>query len=311
MARDGQGNYNPPLNNWNPALDGNEADPAGWNQMLADLAAALTQSVSADGQTMLTGNLKMGGNTLQGMGAPSANGQALRRDQLIKGPNIASASTITIPVEGSVFEVTGTTTINQLSGAYDGRMVVLVFQDELIIKHGPNLQLPNATDITTKAGDAFVFYRKSSSEWAALFRTAAYADLASTAEAQALASDVVVITPKKLGDAMNAHVLGVGQTWQDMTGSRTSGTTYTNTTGRIIFISVSSTAAGEQTRLVARVDGVLMAHQGMLGTGSQYVSFASIALPVPAGSTYSVTLGGTASGIPSPSEAISGWLELR
>lgn len=173
MARDGQGNYNPPLNNWNPALDGNEADPASWNQLLADLTSALSQSVSSDGQTMLTGNLKMGGNTLQGMGAPSANGQALRRDQLIKGPNIESASTITIPAEGSVFEVTGTATINQMSGAFDGRMVVLVFQDELTIKHGPNLQLPNATDIATKAGDAFVFYRKTSSGWAALYGTAA------------------------------------------------------------------------------------------------------------------------------------------
>lgn len=189
MPRDGQGNYSLPLNNWNPAVDGNEADPAGWNQTAADLVAALTQSVSADGQTMMAGNLKMGGNTLQGMGPPTGNGQALRRDQLLKGPNIASASTIAIPNEGAVFEVTGTTTISQLSGSFDGRQVILVFQSALQITHGPNLRLPGATNITVRAGDAFVFYRTSSSEWRCLLGAAATRNVGTTAGTVAAGDD--------------------------------------------------------------------------------------------------------------------------
>src|SRR5690625_2358289 len=180
MARDGQGNYIPPLNNWNPAVDGNEADADGWNQLLQDLSTALSQSLSSDGQTSMTGPLRMGGNRIQDLGEPTGNSHAVRRSQLGKGGNLASANNVDIPNEGALFEVTGTTDIKSLSGGFNGRLVVLRFLGSLTIEHSDNLALPNQSDITTKAGDAFVFYRFSGDKWAALYGASATRDVVSS-----------------------------------------------------------------------------------------------------------------------------------
>lgn len=60
MSRNGSGTYTPPSSNsWNPAVDGTAIESVDWNSVLADLAAALTQSVSKDGQTLMTGALDM------------------------------------------------------------------------------------------------------------------------------------------------------------------------------------------------------------------------------------------------------------
>lgn len=198
--RDGQGQYSPPLNNWNPAVDGNEADPAGWNQFRDDVSAAISQSVSADGQTLMTGPLNMGGQRIQSLAAPIGNGHALRRDQLIKGANIASASTIQIPNEGAVFEITGTTDIDQLSGSFDGRLVSLSFQDELTLKHSVNFNLPNELDITTRPGDTFVFYRISPSTWKSLYGPTALLGTGTNSDQ--------IPTNDDLGTAAYANIVG-------------------------------------------------------------------------------------------------------
>lgn len=62
--------------------------------------------------------------------------------------------------------------------------------------------------------------------------------IATSEQARGMSDDTTIITPKKLGDVMNTHVLGVGQTWQDMSASRVPGVTYTNTTGRAIAICI-------------------------------------------------------------------------
>ncbi|MCS4260226.1 tail collar domain [Pseudomonas protegens] len=81
--------------------------------------------------------------------------------------------------------------------------------------------------------------------------------------------------------------LGDGQTWQHVTASRVSGTVYTNTTGRPIFVQVSFTTGG----VYVVVDGVNLT-----------VSAYHAAFIVPAGSTYKVTYG-------SPVNLT--WVELR
>lgn len=47
-----------------------------------------------------------------------------------------------------------------------------------------------------------------------------------------------------MGVSVNQPSLGVGQTWQDVTGSRALATTYTNTTGRAIEVSVRCSVIG-------------------------------------------------------------------
>jgi hypothetical protein len=94
--------------------------------------------------------------------------------------------------------------------------------------------------------------------------------------------------------ALTSTVIGVGQTWQNVSASRSSGTTYTNTTGKPIFISVRMDRDDGQLDLT--VDGLLIGRTGTT-PGPVYYTLTAI---VPAGSTYSAT-------------ATSGlsWYELR
>lgn len=64
MSRNGSGTYVPPTNSWSPAVSGTLATTADWTALLNDMVAALTQSVSKDGQTTMTGSLNMGGFSL-------------------------------------------------------------------------------------------------------------------------------------------------------------------------------------------------------------------------------------------------------
>lgn len=72
MPRNGSGTYNLPSNSWFPAVNGVTATSTDWNTTAQDIQAALTQSVSSDGQTAMTGNLPMGNNKITGL----ANGTA-------------------------------------------------------------------------------------------------------------------------------------------------------------------------------------------------------------------------------------------
>jgi hypothetical protein len=96
--------------------------------------------------------------------------------------------------------------------------------------------------------------------------------------------------------------IGVGQTWQDVTGSRSAGTTYTNSTGRPIQVNISGRSNDLTCTLTLIVDGVSV-HQSFftfnIGTQSNPGTLTAI---VPAGSTYSVTASGY---------VIQIWSELR
>ncbi len=88
-----------------------------------------------------------------------------------------------------------------------------------------------------------------------------------------------------------------GWKWRDLTASRSAATTYTNSTGRPIHLSVfTGTAASEQINLT--VDGVKIMETGVTATGA-VVNLSAI---IPAGSTYSVGL---------VAGSISKWFELR
>ena len=93
------------------------------------------------------------------------------------------------------------------------------------------------------------------------------------------------------------QVIGVGQTWQDVTASRAVGVTYTNSTGKPIIFAVTSVnnASGHtQSTFVNGVD--LGAHSTATGAN---LSFAV----VPAGATYMTSVDGGAT--------LMKWSELR
>lgn len=165
MPRNGTGGYSLPNNGWNPAINGTAATAADWQQIANDIATAIQQSVSSDGQTAMTGSLKMGGYVVTGLGAPTGDGQSLRWQQLTKGADIASAATITVPVEGSVFNITGTSTISAINDVYPGRIAYFIFGGVLTLTNSSSLVLPGGVNITTKANDVMAFLNESPGIW--------------------------------------------------------------------------------------------------------------------------------------------------
>ena len=159
MSRNGSGGYSLPVNSWNPAVNGVSATAADWQSLINDVATAIQQSVSADGQTPITGNLAMGGNKLTGLGAGVGTGQSLRFEQLFSQgtlTSIASATTTDIGAQLSNFlQVTGTTTITSFGTNYNGPRF-LIFSGALLLTHSATLVLPGAANITTVANDCAI-----------------------------------------------------------------------------------------------------------------------------------------------------------
>ena len=95
-------------------------------------------------------------------------------------------------------------------------------------------------------------------------------------------------------------VIGFGQTWQDVTSSRSLGTTYTNTTGKPITVTAYCGAITNNLNFVyLYINGILThttCNQGYQGAVSGVIGI------VPNGSTYRVDNGGN---------SYSGWKELR
>lgn len=103
--------------------------------------------------------------------------------------------------------------------------------------------------------------------------------------------------------------IGIGQTWQDVTSERHTGVTYTNTTGRPIFISVymNSNAQGGSSAVEIFVDGKFVGGQYAGRMGGITVFFSACAI-VPSGSTYSAKTSRTQD---NSYQDASRWLELR
>jgi hypothetical protein len=106
------------------------------------------------------------------------------------------------------------------------------------------------------------------------------------------------------GQALSAmSSLGYGQTWTNVTGSRTSATTYYNTTGKPIMVVAANTNSGgavSGAALSGIVNGVTIV---TVATNATY-SNPNVSFIVPVGSSYSVSSAGGALGIGT-------WFELR
>lgn len=81
--------------------------------------------------------------------------------------------------------------------------------------------------------------------------------------------------------------LGVGQTWQNLTSSRSFGVTYTNNTGKPIFISVYGQGQPNHGKIEMYVDSVLIGRQGVISVASAEMN-PTLSAIVPNGSTYRV-----------------------
>lgn len=104
MARNGSGTYVPPTNSWSPAVNGTLATTADWQSLLNDMVAALTQSVSKDGQTVMTGSLNMGGFNLSNVASAAISA-------ITGSPTIASPTLTGTPLSVTAAPGTNNTQI--------------------------------------------------------------------------------------------------------------------------------------------------------------------------------------------------------
>jgi hypothetical protein len=79
MSRNGSGTYSLPAGN--PVVTGTTISSTWANNTLNDIAATLTDSVAADGQTPMTGNLDLNTHKAVGLVAGSATGEAVEYTQ--------------------------------------------------------------------------------------------------------------------------------------------------------------------------------------------------------------------------------------
>ena len=96
MSRNGSGTYSLPAGN--PVVTGTTISSAWANTTLTDISSALTQSVAADGQTPVTGNIAMGNNKLTGLGVGTTSGDSVEFSQLgalLVSPTITGDLTVT------------------------------------------------------------------------------------------------------------------------------------------------------------------------------------------------------------------------
>lgn len=163
MPRNGSGSFN--LVAGNPVVTNTTISSTWANNTLSDIAGALTQSLSKDGQTTPTNNIQMGGFKLTNLAAGTSPGQSVRYEQLFSQgvpSDIASASTVDIGAEYSTFlNVTGNTTITSFGTNYNGPRF-LTFKASLTVTHdATTLACPGNSNIITQSGDVAILTPKS------------------------------------------------------------------------------------------------------------------------------------------------------
>ena len=185
MARNGSGTYNRAVA---PYTAGTIITAATVNSEMDDIATALTQSLSRDGQSPPTANIPMGGFRLTGLGNAIASTDAAALGQITAAQagavakagdtmtgalnfapwvDLASAGTTDIGAATSNnVRITGTTTITSFGTAASGVTRQLRFAAALTLTYNAtSLILPGAANIITMAGDTATAVSLGSGNW--------------------------------------------------------------------------------------------------------------------------------------------------
>jgi hypothetical protein len=90
MPYNGSGTYSLPAGN--PVVTGSAISSTTTNNTNSDIATALTNCMTRDGQSPPTENIPMGGNKLTGLASGTASGDALQYDQISELTNFMTAA---------------------------------------------------------------------------------------------------------------------------------------------------------------------------------------------------------------------------
>lgn len=244
------------------------------------------------------------------------------------GANIASATTTDIgAVPGYRHYITGTATISSFGTVAAGITKVLLFEGgSTLVHNATSMALPTSANIVTEALDSALFQSEGSGNWRCVF----YARKSGEAlvepvpptlgdlggAASGANTDITSLNAPALGAAtattqtpttnnttvattafVQAVTLGRNQTWQNVTGSRSAGTTYTNSTSAPIELSIHS-AAGGAVDITLNIGGIAIQRSAYNGTSG----VCAVSGTVPPATDYSLTVASGSIGV---------WAELR
>lgn len=221
-------------------------------------------------------------NTVAGNSAEPGT-DATWADETISFVDTLNAAIASIAVAGTVdltagapdtsnIVFTGSGTINNFTVAAN-RDFIVRFNGAATLTNSASLVTNTGANIVTAAGDSCII--------------------------RATAANTVEILCGRF--LQNAAVGTLGQTWQNVTGSRAANTTYTNTTGRSIEVVISR---GNTTGSGANSHDFLVDSVSITSASSSSAAlFGSFSVIVPNGSTYRLNLTGIAS--------LISWSEMR
>ena len=168
MPRNGAGIYTLPAGN--PVITGQVVSSTWANNTLSDMGVALTQSLSADGQTAATANIPLGGNKIINLGNGTLPTDAATFSQTYNSPSevtIASAATTNIgAATSSNIIISGTTTITAFDSVADGVIRNVVYSGAVPITYNAtSMILLGGVSRTNAAGDSSTFLSLGSGNW--------------------------------------------------------------------------------------------------------------------------------------------------
>jgi hypothetical protein len=118
MSRNGSGTYTLPAGN--PVVTGTTISTTWANNTLNDLAAAMTDSVAADGQTPMTGDLDLNSNKIVNLTPAAFAGEAVEYSQLVAATSVVTITggTINGATIGATTPASGRFTTLEATGAF-------------------------------------------------------------------------------------------------------------------------------------------------------------------------------------------------
>ena len=293
------GTYSAPASSWSPAVSGNAANFGDWNTLLADISAALTQSLSQDGQTNPTANLPMAGFKHTGVGNASGSGQYIAWGQActlgaVTLTDITASGTATFngTLAGTGFAARfsspgpiGNTTAS--TGAFT-TVTASTSVTSPIVTAQPTSNGDGIANVSSTGTGAYAYLRlqnngvtrwqltktnssEAGSNVGSDFQLQSFTDAGaflvnalsiSRATGQMAAGITPAIGDNSLNVATTADVDRAafkGASWQSSFGSRVKTTVYTNSTGRPIAVTIRASGASTGDRFRLVSNGSVVA----------------------------------------------------
>lgn len=90
---------------------------------------------------------------------------AIIRRLVSSGGQVNASATITLPIEGSFFTLSGTTLVTKINHSYDGRIVYMRLQNGARLAHNANIITPYGETITSNGSEMVALVNESDGVW--------------------------------------------------------------------------------------------------------------------------------------------------